>query len=490
MEQAGFTLLELVVVIAIMGLVIGAITTALITTLQNEGTISDRVSASADAQITSSVFVRDVQSASEVTTLQTAGPVQGHAGVCGSGTTYLLGLYWNGTVVSYWTKDGTGGAHDLVRSFCGSTNESETISRGLPTIQGPATVTCGPNVSSCNYATTWMSTAGVSGISIAVVEPPTRPGASSSNGYGFSLSASPRYQTQASCGTGCVAGSPVPQLLLTGTGVTPGACPGGAALMLQSSGDNVTINGSIGFNANGDKVCNGNSNITLNVTGQIQEYGCGGSCSQVTSSLPAGACTCSAPTAMATQFTPPVVPPPTSPTSSSPMQTCTMAATVTCQPGYYPSGLTINSSNNVTFAPGNYLFGGALSIGGPVTFGRGDYTFDNGVTVSVAGVTINGTGAFFYMAGGSFNIATQNNSVNLVAPPTGTYTGILIYQPPANASPMALGAKGSSTVGYGGAIIAPSASVTLGSTGDDFLVGSLIAGSLSLGSKTATVTID
>ena len=62
-DEAGFTLVELLVVVAIMPLIVGAISVALLSVISQQNTVSSKVSDSGDATVVSSNFVQDVQSA-------------------------------------------------------------------------------------------------------------------------------------------------------------------------------------------------------------------------------------------------------------------------------------------------------------------------------------------------------------------------------------------------------------------------------------------
>ena len=141
----------------------------------------------------------------------------------------------------------------------------------------------------------------------------------------------------------------------------------------------------------------------------------------------------------------------------------------------------------MTFAPGNYLFGNQLQILGNVTFGTGNYTFDNGLLINHAGVVLQGNGVFFYMAGGAFNAQTQNNTINLVAPASGLYAGVLYYQPMTNTSQMYLGSSGTGTIAAGGAIEAPWANVV--TDGSTLVAGNLVAGTLTFVTKNETASL-
>ena len=62
-SDAGFTLVELLVVLVIMPLIIGAIAAAIIVSYQDSGLAQNRIADSSNAQISSEYFIRDVQGA-------------------------------------------------------------------------------------------------------------------------------------------------------------------------------------------------------------------------------------------------------------------------------------------------------------------------------------------------------------------------------------------------------------------------------------------
>lgn len=95
-EEQGFTLIELIVVLVIMPIIIGAIAFGLVSVFQLQNSTSQRLSGSIDLQKVSSQFVRDVQDSEEIYLGTT--PQQ-----CGSTGSQLLGLGWNSgkTMVSY-----------------------------------------------------------------------------------------------------------------------------------------------------------------------------------------------------------------------------------------------------------------------------------------------------------------------------------------------------------------------------------------------------
>jgi prepilin-type N-terminal cleavage/methylation domain-containing protein len=106
-DEGGFTLIELIVTVAILPIVVGGISVALISVFSLQGTVSNRVSNSNDSLLASAYFNKDIQSAENMTTSSTisCGPTPAN-----SAQTQLLGLQWgantsapNGydTVVSY-----------------------------------------------------------------------------------------------------------------------------------------------------------------------------------------------------------------------------------------------------------------------------------------------------------------------------------------------------------------------------------------------------
>jgi len=206
--EDGFTLIELIIVTAVLPIIIGSITVALLSVLTLSGGVNNRISDSNDALIASSNFNRDVQSAVEMTTSSTV--------ACGASTgTQVLGLQWGAnssapggyqTVVSYVTvptpANGTGGTttYSLVRQVCTSgtsatPTSTTTVSHDIGSqtfsnnpadtpslvIYGPAT---GPDVfADLSYPTnsfsTWNSTDGVTKVALTVDEP--------GSSYNFSL---------------------------------------------------------------------------------------------------------------------------------------------------------------------------------------------------------------------------------------------------------------------------------------------------------------
>jgi Flp pilus assembly protein TadG len=126
------------------------------------------------------------------------------------------------------------------------------------------------------------------------------------------------------------------------------------------------------------------------------------------------------------------------------------------------NGLTISTgaTPNV-FAPGIYVINGNLTVTG-----------------SQGGIT--GTGVTFYFppGGGSYSDG-GGHLVDLTAPTSGPYAGILFYQDPSNASPMNI--TSDATWNLNGVVYLPSGSLNLtGGISPSFLDITVVAGSLSV----------
>jgi hypothetical protein len=109
-------------------------------------------------------------------------------------------------------------------------------------------------------------------------------------------------------------------------------------------------------------------------------------------------------------------------------------ATVTFMPGEY-SSIVVNAAfaPTLTFQPGLYIIQGS-----------------GGLNLTGAGATLQGTGGVTFYIGPSAGSLTVNgiaNYINLVAPTTGTYAGILFYQDRANANAACVGGCSGSVSG-------------------------------------------
>ena len=94
-DESGFSLIELIVVVAIMPIILGGIAVALLSVFSLEGPTGNRIGNSNDELVASSNFNKDVQSAAQITTNTTgySSTVAG-CGSLGSKQSQLLGLEW------------------------------------------------------------------------------------------------------------------------------------------------------------------------------------------------------------------------------------------------------------------------------------------------------------------------------------------------------------------------------------------------------------
>ncbi len=199
-DEAGFTLIELIIVVVILPVVLGGIAAALLSVFGLEDQTQNRIGDSNDEQVSSSTFNKDVQSAQLIETSTTP--------ACGtSGQTQLVGLEWGldgggdyQTVVSYvLAQNGT--TYWLVRQICSAPpsppTSTPTSTRVISHDTGPpcTTTPCGAGTTTASFNpsgfitpnTTWKSTQGLYGVTLNIVAP--------GSGYSYSLSGLPSAAT-------------------------------------------------------------------------------------------------------------------------------------------------------------------------------------------------------------------------------------------------------------------------------------------------------
>ena len=116
-RDAGFTLTETLIVIAVVAIVGAALAAAMTVFLRNERSVSDRVTETRDLQRLVDFLPYDVASARVV-------DINMPTGGCGSGGTALLDLAWfeefgsasYSSEVTYWLNDGA--SQEIVRMEC------------------------------------------------------------------------------------------------------------------------------------------------------------------------------------------------------------------------------------------------------------------------------------------------------------------------------------------------------------------------------------
>ena len=112
-------------------------------------------------------------------------------------------------------------------------------------------------------------------------------------------------------------------------------------------------------------------------------------------------------------------------------ETYTNAATLS--PGTYCGSITFNGGGTITFKPGNYVFYDAtvnFNSTGTLSFGAGVYSLKGTSWNINTGWTATGTGVTFYYADASSYIQFNSGvKANLAAPTSGTYSGVLMFEP-------------------------------------------------------------
>lgn len=125
----------------------------------------------------------------------------------------------------------------------------------------------------------------------------------------------------------------------------------------------------------------------------------------------------------------------------------------------YSSLLISGYGINVTLQPGMYVMDGPFIVSGSPT------------------ITGNGVTFYFPNAGASF-IDSGLTTLNLTAPTSGTYNGILLYQDPSDTQPMILSGGNNST--FTGIFYLPTANLLISGLDNDSLYADIVAGSLTI----------
>ena len=145
--DAGVTLIELVIAIAVGSIIIGGITAALLAAVLNYTSSATRLAESHDAQLLASWFLPDAQSAGA--TVDTTGvTASGCSGAAVSGSSNVIAMTWSDYdgsatyAAAYRLEPNTDGTATLVRYFC------------TPAGSTPSRVVVGHSVASASASTT------------------------------------------------------------------------------------------------------------------------------------------------------------------------------------------------------------------------------------------------------------------------------------------------------------------------------------------------
>jgi len=196
----GFTIIELVVVVAILPLVMGALALGLVAVFKLQGNVALQLGNAGDTQASTAVLNADVTSAQFVTTNPVPTTPSGTSPPlpCGSGT-QALGLSWNSTntLVSYDyvpTSAGNGDVN-LVRTECdaGATPTTQILAyHVLTALPTTLAVTCSATAPTCTTGTSaiarsWIAATSVAAFAYTIAEK----SANAAVPYTFTLNAAP-----------------------------------------------------------------------------------------------------------------------------------------------------------------------------------------------------------------------------------------------------------------------------------------------------------
>lgn len=423
-SEQGFTLVELLIVVVILPMVVGAISMGILSVFTLHTSASNRITDSANSQILSAYYIKDVQSAEQLTTQPTGSPE------CGTGT-QILGVEWNSsqTVVSYIVSPipGTTTTYNLVRQECtfGNTSTPSTTTTLVTNISGSQaapTVTCSTTALSCASSTGWISTAGVSSVTITVLE--------LSSNYSYSLSATPRLWTSLSGGVPTGGAPYAPFTILDPTSCNAFQAGQGTITINSGSG---TGNGIFGVESSCPNT------VTVSNGGTIAASSVITGDTQLNSIAPNSKATYPSTEYYNNQFANPFsnLTPPSDPSGSD--QSCTSATTTSggtttitysCPSGIYGSPPSFSTSANVVIdftGTGNYWFQQGLSIpnNATVNFSSGAFIFDGASPLTTGNnVTANGSNVLLYIDSGPV-ILGNNNSFTLSS--LSGYDGVVIW---------------------------------------------------------------
>jgi len=482
-QEEGFTLIELVVVIAILPLIVGAISVALLAVLSNESTVSNSLTGSGDEQILSAGYVRDVQASQWITTFSSP------TTRCGIGTLVFslspdnVPVAQITNVISYVNVPQASGSTDtLFRNVCsgGIVKASTAISHNVPSSQQ---VTIQPMSVQTAAGTGWVAAQGTTSVNLSLSEPPMN--------YVYSLSAVPRLVAAPSSGPNAPVSPALPFELLGASGMctppptVPDLTIGGTTTIEVGSAPNWSgaigvaspCAGSISMPRSGTlkgtiNTANPNLNSVSAGGGAVyptsETYVPGGITNPFssltppsnpsTSGLGVGSCSGSGPYTCGTGLY-----------SSSPSPLSVNTAVITFDPTRAPNPnvivfnqpVTIHNSEQVTFEGGSpvnqvtYWFRGGLTTSGAssVTFGPATYIFGDSSSPPASALSIgngstisanNDQGVMFYVEAGPASFS-GNTSTPIAG--ASLYDGIALWD--ASTSPLTI-ANSSSITGFGG----------------------------------------
>jgi hypothetical protein len=454
---------ELLVVVVVMPLVAGAIAIAMLSILTEQNSVASRTSNAGDTSVLSATFVKDVQSAQQLTTNHSPSAPP----ACGT-TSPLLSLQWplssTTAVVSYAVQP-RGSSSSLFRYYCKYTSDSDSLVSTTVvahSVQKSPPLTAAVTGATCTQwgctaggepaaaAGGWTSAVGVSGVTFNVLAPQAT--ASGTTTYSYTLTGVPRVTNNASRGATPPGHAP---FLILGTGSPAVSCLGH---------DSISVTGTAAINSTGTDIqTNGNASFSAS-TAYVGNTSASGAYSGSNIS--------------------PATPTQTGITTSDPYAGMPTPV-VEPVPGTVPAGSTYDGlsvftdSNLQADGPGIYL--NAVSVTSAMTISSGTYIFQNGLSLAGnGGLTGSGSGpvsVLFYIYRGAVNV-NGNGTVTLtpLASTTAGNAGITMWMDQGDTSSLSMGGNGATTV-ISGTVYAPTAQAGVGGNGTLDL-GSLVSASV------------
>jgi Flp pilus assembly protein TadG len=157
----------------------------------------------------------------------------------------------------------------------------------------------------------------------------------------------------------------------------------------------------------------------------------------------------------------------------------TGSGTLTLTPGNYiiNGNLSNTGSGNLVLGAGNYTITGNFTTtgSGALTLGAGSYAVLGNLSLTGSGA-LTGVGVTFYTDGSS--TVTGSGSMDLEAPTSGTYDGVMFFQDRSDTHTMSLTGSGGAT--FKGIVYAAAAPVTVTGSGSWNIDADFIADSINL----------
>ncbi|MDP9222736.1 MAG: type II secretion system GspH family protein, partial [Actinomycetota bacterium] len=447
-QEGGFTLIEPLIAIVLLGMLAGTLAASLGTSVTAARTTSQKANESNDAQLISGFLVRDAQAAGGSnpftgTTDPTLGVSLSDPAGCTAPGTLVARFRW----LDRAPDPSAPGPQAFVAVY--------SVSPANPALNrfGVATnwlwrTTCKNGVSQSKMALAHNLSTKPSEQPTATCNPSTAcPGLPASvslrvyeinnpvNGPTFSFTLTAAVRPEAAVAPGPSNGGAVVPLLALGGSSCPNLPTGLFATGLAVQGAvTVTVNGKVIVDATDVGVCKA-----------MQASGSGSLTASTTQVLSGGSC-------IGNECPTPII----------------SSTTRLGDPfiGLAPPAGTCNGGTNPALVGGHYspgLYPQALAIsGGTVTFDPGIYIFCNGLSIS-SSANVTATGVLFYFAGGTFDVSGQA-SVAMSSSTTGTYAGLLLWLPSPPTNPaISMSLKGGGSIAaYNGIIYAPAATVIVG----------------------------